>query len=73
MVKWIALIFITILVMIFFRLKRPIDEKIEPPSNLTMFFHPVQGEGDLFIGGLLLISFSSQLFLELFQALKELF
>ena len=73
MVKWVVLIFFTILAMIFFRLKRPIDEKIEPPSNLTMFFHPVQGEGDLFIGGLLLIFFSSQLFLGLFQALKELF
>ena len=70
---WIALIFLTILAMIFFRLKRPIDEKNEPPSNLIMFFHPVQGEGDLFIGGLLLIFFSSQLFLGLFQALKELF
>ena len=45
--KWIALIFLTILAMIFFRLKRPVDEKIEPPSNLTMFFHPVQGEGCL--------------------------
>ena len=70
---WIALIFLTILAMIFFRLKRPIDEKNEPPSNLNMFLHPVQGEGDLFIGGLLLIFFSSQLFLGLFQALKELF
>jgi len=70
---WIALIFLTILAMIFFRLKRPVDEKNEPPSNLIMFFHPVQGEGDLFIGGLLLIFFSSQLFLGLFQALKELF
>ena len=70
---WIALIFLTILAMIFFRLRRPIDEKNEPPSNLTMFLHPVQGEGDLFIGGLLLIFFSSQLFLGLFQALKELF
>ena len=73
MVKWVVLIFFTILAMIFFRLKRPIDEKIEPPSNLTMFLHPVQGEGDLFIGGLLLIFFSSQLFLGLFQALKGLF
>ena len=71
--KWIALIFLTILAMIFFRLKMPVDEKIEPPSNLTMFFHLVQGEGDLFIGGLLLIFFFSRLFLELFQALKELF
>ena len=70
---WIALIFLTILAMIFFRLKRPVDEKNEPPSNLTMFFHPVQGEGDLFIGGFLLILFSSQLFLGIFQALKELF
>ena len=73
MVKWVALIFLTILAMIFFRLKRPVDEKIDQPSNLTMFFHPVQGEGDLFLGGLLLIFFSSQLFLRLFQALKELF
>ena len=70
---WIALIFLTILAMIYFRWKRPGDENIEPPSNLTMFFHPVQGEGDLLIGGLLLISFFSQLFQELFQALKELF
>ena len=70
---WIALIFLTILAMIFFRLRRPVDEKNEPPSNLTMFFHPVQGEGDLFIGGVLLILFSSQFFLVLFQGLKELF
>ena len=70
---WITLIFLTILAMIYFRLKRPVDEKIEPPSNLTMFFHPVQGEGDLFIGGLFLIFFSSQLFLEIFKALKEIF
>ena len=70
---WIALIFLTILAMIFFRLKRPVDEKNDPPSNLTIFFHPVQGEGDMFIGGVLLIFFTSQLLLELFQALKELF
>ena len=71
--KWIALIFLTVLAMIVFRMKSPFDEKIEPPSNLTMFFHPVQGEGDLFIGGLLLIFFFSQLFLGLFHALKEIF
>ena len=70
---WIALIFLTILAMIFFRLKRPVDEKNEPPSNLTMFFHLVQGEGDLFIGGLLVLFFSSQLFLGLFLEVKELF
>ena len=70
---WIALIFLTILAMIYFRLKRPVDEKIEPPSNLTMFFHPVQGEGDLFIGGLLLIFFFSRLFLGLFKHWKNYF
>ncbi|MBS1255608.1 MAG: hypothetical protein MAG581_01417 [Deltaproteobacteria bacterium] len=71
--KWIALIFITLLVMIVFRMKRPVDEKLVSPSNLTMFFHPVQGEGDLFIGGILLIYFSSRLFLSLFQTLRDIF
>jgi len=53
--SWITLTILSLVAMIVFRKKRPLDEKLEPPSNVTIFFHPIQGEGDLFIGGVLVI------------------
>ena len=69
---WIALTILTLVAMIVFRKKRPLDEKLEPPSNLIIFFHPIQGEGDLFIGGLLVIYFSSRMFLALAQVIGSI-
>jgi len=66
---WIALTILSLVVMIVFRKKRPLDEKLEHTSNVTMFFHPIQGEGDLFIGGVLVIYFSSRMFLVLSQTI----
>ena len=73
MTLWLALTFFTILGMIIFRKKKPSEENIEPPSNLEMFFNPIEGEGDVFIGGLLVLFFSSRFFLELFQTLRLIF
>jgi len=70
--NWIALNILSIVAMIVFRKKRPLDEKLEPPSNITMFFHPIQGEGDLFIGGVLVIYFSSRMFLALSQTIRSI-
>ena len=70
---WIGLIFLTILGMIIFRKKKPNEENLEPPSNLDMFFDPIEGEGDVFLGGLLILFFSSRFFLELFQTLRLIF
>ena len=69
---WIALTILTLVAMIVFRKKRPLDEKLEPPSNLIIFFHPIQGEGDLFIGGLLVIYFSSRMFLAIAQVIGSI-
>ena len=70
--NWIALTILSIVAMIVFRKKRPLDEKLEPPSNFYVFFHPIQGEGDLFIGGVLVIYFSSRMFLALSQTIRSL-
>ena len=70
--NWIALTILSLVAMIVFRRKRPLEEKLEPPSNFTMFFHPIQGEGDLFIGGVLVIYFSSRMFLALSQTIRSL-
>ena len=70
---WLALTFITILGMVLFRKRKPIEENIEPPSNFVIFFNPIEGEGDLFLGGLLVLFFSSRFFLELFQTLRYIF
>jgi len=70
--NWIALTILSLVAMIVFRKKRPLDEKLEPPSNFTMFLHPIQGEGDLFIGGVLVIYFSSRMFLALSQTIRSL-
>ena len=70
---WTGLIFLTILGMIIFRKKKPNEGKLEPPSNLDMFFDPIEGEGDVFLGGLLILFFSSRFFLELFQTLRLIF
>ena len=70
--NWIALTILSLVAMIVFRKKRPLDEKLEPPSNVTIFFHPIQGEGDLFIGGVLVIYFSSRMFLVLSQTIRSL-
>ena len=69
---WIALTILTLVAMIVFRKKRPLDEKLEPPSNLIIFFHPIQGEGDLFLGGLLVIYFSSRIILALAQVIGSM-
>ena len=69
---WVALTILTLVAMIVFRKKRPVDEKLEPPSNLIIFFHPIQGEGDLFLGGLLVIYFSSRMFLALAQVIGSM-
>ena len=69
---WIALTILSLVAMIVFRKKRPLDEKLEPPSNFTMFFHPILGEGDLFIGGVLVIYFSSRMFLALSQTIRSI-
>ncbi|MBC8258222.1 MAG: hypothetical protein H8E38_04330 [SAR324 cluster bacterium] len=71
--NWIALTIGTLVLMIGFRMKRPVDENLEPPSNFTTFFHPIHGEGDLFVGGVLVIYFSSRLFLALFQTVRSIF
>ena len=70
---WLTLIFFTILGMIIFRKRKPNEENLEPPSNLVMFFDPIEGEGDVFLGGLLVLFFSSRFFLELFQTLRLIF
>ena len=70
--NWIALTILSLVAMIVFRRKRPLEEKLEPPSNFIMFFHPIQGEGDLFIGGILVIYFSSRMFLALSQTIRSL-
>jgi len=70
---WLVLTFFTILVMAIYHKKKPTEENLEPPSNFVMFFNPIEGEGDLFIGGLLVLFFSSRFFLELFQTLRYIF
>ena len=70
---WLALIFFTIFGMIIFRNRKPNEENLAPPSNLVMFFDPIEGEGDVFLGGLLVLFFSSRFFLELFQTLRLIF
>ena len=73
MANWLALTVVTLVVMVVFRMKKPPDEKLEPPSNFVTFFNPIQGEGDLFIGGVLVVYFSSRVFLALFQTLRSVF
>ena len=70
--NWIALTILSLVAMIVFRRKSPLEAKLEPPSNFTMFFHPIQGERDLFIGGILVIYFSSRMFLALSQTIRSL-
>ena len=71
--NWLVLTVLTLVVLIVFRMKNPPDEKLDPPSNFVMFFNPIQGEGDLFIGGVFVIYFSSRVFLALFQTLRSIF
>jgi len=71
--NWLVLTVLTVVVLIVFRMKKPPDDKLDPPSNFVMFFNPIQGEGDLFIGGVFVIYFSSRVFLALFQTLRSIF
>ena len=71
--NWIVLIIATLAAMVIFRMKRPDDETMETPSNFITFFHPILGEGDLFIGGVLVLYFSSRLFLTLSQTIRSIF
>ena len=73
MTIWILFTFFTIVGMVIFRKRKPNEEKLEPPSNLVIFFNPIEGEGDVFLGGLLVLFFSSRFFLELFQTLRFIF
>ena len=71
--NWLVLTVLTLVVLIVFRMKKPPDEKLDPPSNFVMFFNPIQGEGDLFIGGVFVKNFSSRVFLALYQTLRSIF
>ena len=73
MANWLVLTVLTLVMLIVFRMKKPPDEKLDPPSNFVMFFNPIQGEGDIFIGGVFVIYFSSRVFLALFQTLRSIF
>ncbi len=73
MATWIMLTIGSAVLLVVWRLRRPEDEKLEPPSNMTMFFHPVKGEGDLFLGGMLIIYFFSRLALFMFQDIRSVF
>ena len=64
---WLGSSVVIVVLMVVWRMKRPPDEKMDPPGNFTMFFSPIQGEGDLFIGGVLVIYFMYRVFLESFQ------
>ena len=70
---WLGLSVGLTAMMVIWRMKRPQDEKIDPPRNFIMFFNPINGEGDLFIGGCLIIYFISRFFLEIFQNIREVF
>ena len=73
MTTWLMLTVGMALVLVVWRLRRPEAEELEPPSNLTMFFHPIKGEGDLFIGGILIIYFFSRFALMMFQDISSIF
>ena len=70
---WIVLAVGTLVATVVFRMKKPADETLETQSNFITFFHPILGEGDLFIGGVLVLYFSSRLFLVLSQTIRSLF
>ncbi|MBF0236773.1 MAG: hypothetical protein HQM12_03645 [SAR324 cluster bacterium] len=42
-------------------------------SNITMFFDPWKGEGDIFVGGILILLSFSKFLLELAQAIRMIF
>ena len=71
--NWIVLTVGTLVAIVVFRMKRPADETLETPSNFITFFHPILGEGDLFVGGVLVLYFSSRLFLALSQTIRSIF
>ncbi len=62
MTIWLLFTFFTILGMVIFRKRKPNEENLEPPSNLVIFFNPIEGEGDVFLGGLLVLFFASRFF-----------
>ena len=70
---WLGLGVGMAVIMVIWRVRRPPDEKMDPPGNFTMFFSPTQGEGDLFIGGIIVIYFISRFFLESFQNIRVTF
>ena len=70
---WLGLAVGMAVLMVVWRMRRPPDEKMDPPGNFTMFFSPTQGEGDLFIGGIVVIYFISRFFLESFQNIRVTF
>ncbi len=70
---WLGMAVGLLVLMVVYRMRRPPDEKMDPPSNFVMFFHPVHGEGDLFLGGFLVLYFMSRFFLEAFQNIRATF
>lgn len=41
-------------------------------SNITMFFNPVKGEGDIFLGGILVLVFFSFFLFELAKVFRSM-
>ncbi len=73
MITWFIVLAVTGTAVIMFRQKRVESDRLEIPSNSVMLFHPTKGEGDLMIGGVIILYSFSRFILDLFQVVRQVF
>jgi hypothetical protein len=70
---WLIMTMGVALAMVVYRMRRKDEDKLEQPSNFVMFFHPSKGEGDIFLGGLIVLYLFSRFALDMFQTIRGIF
>ena len=74
MVMWLFLSMGLMVALYFYHQKKTEGGDLDVEfSNFYMFFDPIKGEGDVFVGGILILLFFSFFLLELARTFRSLF
>ena len=69
---WLILAIALMVVLLFYQSRKWDGNDSLEFSNITMFFNPIKGEGDIFLGGILVLVFFSFFLFELAKVFRSM-
>ena len=69
---WLILAIVLMVVLLFYQSRKWDGNDSLEFSNITMFFNPIKGEGDIFLGGILVLVFFSFFLFELAKVFRSM-